>query len=310
MELSLLLVEKIASMFLMMLFGFLLIKTRALKSSASMPLAKLGLFAICPCALIDALQIECTPERLSALALSFLAAIVVHIVYILIGHLLRRPLRLSKLEEASSIYSNASGLIIPLVIYCLGDEWAYCACGYIVVQTCLMWTHERIRLSGVSKIEPKQILLNTNIMAVIIGMAFFLLNYRLPPILGSTISDLGDMLGPMSMIILGMLLADVNWKQLIQYKRAFLVTALRLIVFPSLMVPIFAMLGHLAPHPDSVSILMVVLLSSASPVASTITQMAQIFDLDAGYAGVINIVGVLFCIITMPLIVAFYQILL
>lgn len=52
---------------------------------------------------------------------------------------------------------------------------------------------------------------------------------------------------------------------------------------------------------------MVVLLCTSAPVATMITQMAQIYDKDARYASVINVMSVIFCIATMPLMIMLYE---
>ncbi len=49
------------------------------------------------------------------------------------------------------------------------------------------------------------------------------------------------------------------------------------------------------------------LLAAAAPSASTINQMAQIYNHDAGYASAINVTTILLCIVTMPTMVALYQ---
>ena len=64
-------------------------------------------------------------------------------------------------------------------------------------------------------------------------------------------------------------------------------------------------LAHLVP--DGQTILLVSLLATCTPSASTITQMAQIYGKDADYASAINVVTTLLCIFTMPLMVALYQ---
>ena len=53
--------------------------------------------------------------------------------------------------------------------------------------------------------------------------------------------------------------------------------------------------------------MLVSLLATCTPSASTITQMAQIYGKDADYASAINVVTTLLCIFTMPLMVALYQ---
>ena len=54
-------------------------------------------------------------------------------------------------------------------------------------------------------------------------------------------------------------------------------------------------------------IAVIVLLAASAPSASTISQMAQIYHRDAKYANAINVTSILLCIVTMPLIVALFQ---
>ena len=49
------------------------------------------------------------------------------------------------------------------------------------------------------------------------------------------------------------------------------------------------------------------MLAICTPSASTLTQMAQVYGKDADYASAINVVTTLLCIVTMPLMVALYQ---
>ena len=52
---------------------------------------------------------------------------------------------------------------------------------------------------------------------------------------------------------------------------------------------------------------MIVFLATAAPVAAMVTQLAQIYDQDVKYASVINVMSVIFCIITMPCMVMLYE---
>ena len=52
-----------------------------------------------------------------------------------------------------------------------------------------------------------------------------------------------------------------------------------------------------------------IFLAATSPAATTITQFAQLYDRDAQYAGAINVVSTLCCIVTMPLFVFLYELL-
>ncbi len=57
---------------------------------------------------------------------------------------------------------------------------------------------------------------------------------------------------------------------------------------------------------NGMEVLLITFLATATPTASTVTQFAQVYNRDAEYAGAINIVTTILCIITMPLFVILY----
>lgn len=60
-------------------------------------------------------------------------------------------------------------------------------------------------------------------------------------------------------------------------------------------------------HKEAEYILLIVLLATSAPAAVMVTQLAQIYGQDAKYASVINVMSVLFSIVTMPLITLLYE---
>ena len=69
---------------------------------------------------------------------------------------------------------------------------------------------------------------------------------------------------------------------------------------------VFAMIVRMGIHRQAKDILLVVFLAAAAPAAAMVTQLAQIYDRDSKYASVINVMSVIFCIVTMPLMVMLY----
>ena len=59
--------------------------------------------------------------------------------------------------------------------------------------------------------------------------------------------------------------------------------------------------------PMDETLVLVALIPAFAPAANVVAQFSQIYDLDAKYAGLINAVTMLLCIVTMPLLVAVYQ---
>lgn len=115
------------------------------------------------------------------------------------------------------------------------------------------------------------------------------------------------MIGPASMLVVGMIIGNVNLGWVFRQKRPYLICFIRLVLFPVITILIFALSGAERLHPDAEYILMVVLLATSAPVAVMVTQLAQIHGRDARYASVINVMSVIFCIVTMPLMVLLYE---
>ena len=307
MELSILLAEQIIALFLMVILGFLLVKIHLLKVDDSDVLSKLVVFVFSPCVLIQSFtHTHFSISTLSGLLLAIFGAAIVHVIYIALSKLGERFLGLNNIEKASLIYSNAGNLIIPLVSATLGDEWVFYSCAYIIVSTFLFWSHGKSVICEETKIELKKVITNPNIIAIILGLIFFLTGFRLPSILDSCTASLGNMIGPASMLVIGMVIAEMDLKRVFTNRRAYMVCFGRLVLYPLITILVFCFSGILTLHEQASHILLVTLLAASAPCAANVTQIAQIYHKDAIYASSINVITVVFCMITMPIMTAIY----
>lgn len=120
-------------------------------------------------------------------------SVIVHVILIVGSELLSYIIHFNSIEKASIIYTNAGYLVIPLVSAVLGEEWVFYTTAFILVQTILMWTHG-VNLIGQEKnLNIRKILCNPNVIAMIIGIALFALEIRLPAVIDSCVSGFGDM---------------------------------------------------------------------------------------------------------------------
>ena len=282
---SLILAEKIFSLFLIMFMGYAVVHWGLLHAEDSKTLSLISLYLISPCVIISAFQVQYTPDVLHGLLLALAAAVLLHVGIIVVVNLLGHALHLDAVEKASMIYSSA----------------------FLSVQLFLLWSHAKSMLCGEKSFALKKVLTNINMIAILAGAALFLLHIQLPAVIEDSLDMVGSAIGPISMIILGMLMAGMNFKKILGYRRLWLVTALRLVGIPLAAVALLKLSGLSHLVPDGQTILLVSLLATCTPSASTITQMAQIYGKDADYASAINVVTTLLCIFTMPLMVALYQ---
>ena len=142
---------------------------------------------------------------------------------------------------------------------------------------------------------------------MLIGLVLFLFRIQLPNVIATCVSGFGNMITPASMLVIGMAIGNVDLKWVFKQKRPYLICFFRLIFYPILGVLGFGILGQMGIHPDVEYILMIVLLATAAPAAAMITQLAQLYNKDVKYASVINVMSVIFCIVTMPVMVMLYE---
>ena len=162
-------------------------------------------------------------------------------------------------------------------------------------------------LSGKREFSIGDIVKNVNVIAIAVGVVLFASGLRFPALIGDTISTVGGMVGPISMIVTGMLLGGSSLAKVRSYRRVPLICLLRLIAYPSMILLLYRFSPLKTMAEGGEMILLVSFLAAAAPTASSVTQLAQVYGGDSEYAGVINMVSTVLCIITMPLMVLLYQ---
>ena len=196
--------QQIAQLFLILLMGYAVVKTGLLKASDSKVLSVVFVYLVMPCVVLNAFQIKDTPEIRTGLLYSMGIAVGMHVVFLLLNALFRKVLKLDAVEQVNIIYSNAAALVIPIVQALLGEEYVVYSCAFVIVQLVLLWTHASACLQGSSRLEWRKLLTNVNLIAIAAGALLYLLHISLPAPITSTLSSVGNMIGPMGMLLAGM----------------------------------------------------------------------------------------------------------
>ena len=307
MELSILLMEQIAKLFIMIFMGYAVVKMGLLKDEDSKVLSTLVLYLIVPCVILNAFQVDYTPEKVSGLELACIASLLLLFILLPIVNLIGKVLHLNEVETMSIYYSNSGNLIVPLVAFMLGDKWVFYACVFMGLQTIFFWTHCKNVLSHEKGFNLKKIFFNINIITIIIAITLFFAKIRLPEIITGTLSSVGAMIGPASMFVIGMLIGGMDLKKVLTNKKAYFISFMRLIVIPLIALLILKVSGLVGWNKEGEEILLIVFMAVISPVASTVTQMCQVYDNDSRYASAISVLTTLGAIVTMPLMVLVFQ---
>ena len=95
MDISILLAKQIAQLFLMIFMGFLIVKTGLLKDEDSKVLSKIVLYLIVPCVIVNAFQVDYTPQAVRGLLIAFAASLLTQVLLLVILSALGRLLHLN-----------------------------------------------------------------------------------------------------------------------------------------------------------------------------------------------------------------------
>lgn len=308
MNISILLMQQIVQLFLMIFMGYLIVKTGLVRDDDSKVLSKIILYLIVPCVIINAFQVDYTTDTVKGLLIAFAASVMTQVILLVVISAAGKLLHLNEVEVASVYYSNSGNLIVPIVTFILGQEWVLYGCVFMSVQLVFLWTHCKKIISREASYDWKKIILNINMISIFIGVILFFTKIRLPEIIGNTLASVGTMIGPASMIVTGMLFAGMNLKQIFANKRVYFITFLRLIAVPLIALVLIKLSNLVSFSADGNKIMLIVFLAIITPSASTVTQMCQVYGNDSRYASAINVMTTLLSIITMPVMVMLFQI--
>ena len=308
MHISLLLMNQIIQLCIMIFMGFIIVKAKLLKAEDSKILSVIVLYLIIPCVIINAFQVDYTPQTVKGLLIALAGSVMTQVILLIVVSILGRVFHLNEVEVASIYYSNSGNLIVPIVTFILGKEWVLYGCVFMSVQLVFIWTHCKKIISRESTYDWRKIVLNINMISIAIGIILFLTRIHLPAIINNTLSAVGSMIGPASMIVTGMLFAGMDFKQIFANKRVYFVSFFRLIIVPVIALFLIKCSQLSTFSSNGNKLMLIVFLAIITPSASTVTQMCQVYENDSQYASAINVVTTLLAIVTMPLMVMLFQI--
>lgn len=304
-----LLMNKLLAMLLMVVVGYGAVKCRVVDSDDSKTLSSLIVYILQPCLICRSFQIELTAERMSGFLCALALGIATYLIWIAALELLKKPLRLDAVDRCSLIYSNVGNLALPLINMILGSEYVFYASALQVPFNLLVWTHGNSIISGERHLHFRKIILNPNVLAVIAGLLLTTLRIRLPDFLDTAMEGLGNMVGPGSMLVIGMVITRSDLKKVFTNRRAYAISLGRLLAMPASLLLLFLATGILGRHPALIPVFQVCFIALCTPTASTVSQLAVLYNNKAYETSVYSVLTMALCVITMPLMLSVFQLL-
>ena len=264
---------------------------------------------VIPFSMVNAFLIDYTPEAARAFGFACVFALITVLLFVGITLLLGRILGFGPSEKGSLMFANSAGMTLPLASSLLGSTGVLLCAPHMGVQNILIFTLLPYIMGGQMRFDWKEILLNRNILSIGVGIVIFFFRIPLPGSLRETVSVVGGMIAPLSMFMIGMLMARANLRELLSKKKLYLVCALRLTGYPLLLIAVIALSGITRRAEYLRDILLVLTMCVSSPAATLVTQMATAHCSmeEAAHAGSLNVLTTILSVITIPCMVFVFQ---
>ena len=139
------------------------------------------------------------------------------------------------------------------------------------------------------------------------GLILTSLRIRLPDVLDTAMDNLGSMVGPCSMLVIGMVITRNDLRKVFTNGRAYAITFGRLIAMPVSLLLLFLGTGIFNGNPSLIPVFQVCFIALCTPTASTISQLAVLYNNKAYETSVYSVISMALCVVTMPVMLIVFQ---
>lgn len=295
------LLQQTIIMFALMLLGLLLSRRGMITEQGSRDLSNVLLYAVIPCVILRSYMSEFSTEKLRAMGLSALIAVIAFAASIAVAYLTCGTRH--RIENFAVAFGNAGFIGIPLVTAVFGPEAAFYVVSFSTFANLLQWTYGIVIISGKKEtMNLRMVFVNPVFISMVIGIALFVLQPTLPTVVTGTIGYIADGNTVLAMIILGYYLSKVQLRGLFADVRLYLFSALRLLVVPAVTILVFL------PFPFARGeITLITLIAAATPIASSTAIFAQKFNQDYRRAVSYVCLSTILSVATLPLVMLFAE---
>lgn len=342
MEIALKIIYNVALLFIMMIPGVLLKKLKMVPDGFGKGISNLVLYIAQPALVFMAYMKEYSPEILKNSLYVLVLSIIAHALFAAVAMLCfgKAPDARRRMLRFATIFSNAAFMGIPLISAVLEEQYpgaTLYASIYNITFNLFLWSlgvyictsNRDINKDGVddhkevSKLTPTKndddkvkdgsgsilkALYHPVTIAAALGLIFFIFPIRqnLPTIVtdicGESFNMLKGLVAPLSMLVIGLRLADMKFDGVLKDKDMYVFLVLRHVLLPLAVVGVIKLAGLIGIEIAHV-VSMVVVILAATPAASSATMFAEKFDCDSAYVSRLVTISTILSIATMPLLI-------
>lgn len=293
-------INQVIILALIMGIGILARKKGMLNAEVNSKLSDFLLNITLPCLIVTSFSFEYSAEMMNNVKMIFFYSVLIHIVLIFISKVFA-----VKFSEGSrkvirfvTVFSNSGFMGFPVLLGLYGNIGVFYGAVFNVPWNIFMLSFGSMLFTGNKDLKSmRKIIIHPGIIATVIGMLMFMFSLSMPLPLGKALASVGAMTTPLSMIIVGSMLAEIKLKEVFSGFAVYYVSAVRLIAAPLITLAIMKLLNadHLLTE--------IAVTIEAMPAAVIATVLANKFGGDTKLASRCVFISTIISMVTIPLIV-------
>lgn len=295
---------KIFSVFSISLIGYAANRIKWLPIESAKYLSMLLINIASPCLVIYSMsQQKLDPETVASViqtAVLMLAAMSAAAVFSWFAvRVMKAPAADRGVYQAALTLTNCGFMGYPLALAVFGEKGLFLMIIANAVFTLFVYSIGVLMLiSGKEeKLTPKTVLksmVSIPVVASVIGLVIFAFGIPLPPLLAGFLNTVGGITIPLSMIIIGIQLAESRIGDVLSNKQLYGTVVLRLAVIPVLLFGIFSLL------PVNSFVLCIVIFAMSMPSAAVTPVLSEIHEVNAKLAAQIVFITTMMSLGSIP----------
>ena len=304
----------VATLFILLAVGFFCRKVKIIDDIASKKLSRLILTIGQPAMLAGSLaSAEYNEDTLKTALIMTGLGFVFHAFLAVIAFTFALPLKKNldeqKLSEFGLMFTNCAFIGFPIFEALLPGKGQFMASFLCISFNVLIWTWGLVIIGRGRKdikLTVKKALINFGTIPCTVGFIFFLLKspsvgFALPEFVTQSLQYLTNLCTPISVLITGALIATQSPKKIFLNWKMYYFNAVKLVVFPIIVCLISKLLLLVIPVEGLDVYATFVTAAAALPTASSVTMMAESYDLDSGYSSLTVGTTSILAVLTIPL---------
>ena len=286
--------------FIFLLLGFALNKSKIIGSSGEKALSDILLKAVLPFMIINSSQHTYSTDAVNGMITCAAFAIGYYALSLIVLRLSLKKVNILEDEKrimiTCTVFANTGFVGFPLMEALYGSYGLLLAAVYNLCYNLFFYTYAVYLFSRKPRFAVLDMFKSSVSVASFVAIVMFIIPWRMPGFIADTFKLIGDMTVPMSMMVMGSMLASVNIKKLLTDKKAYVVSALRLIVLPALALGAVMLASNwieMMPETKSVIVLM-----CALPCGSLNVIFAENYDVAPHFSARTVSLSMVFMLVT------------